>query len=164
MVWVKASGSNAQNGTTTQNGQRPTYNGNQPDENTGNNDTAQSGNAAAGNSTDRAARRNAYNRQAQSGNSSNRTAASGFPSGNMPIGNSKNAGYYSNAVLKIVEVGISNETYTEIISGLIEGETVVLPAATASSTTTTTNGNRNGFGGVMRMSGASSGGFVGRPD
>lgn len=166
LVWVKSSGSNAQNGTTPQNGMMPTLNGNASngnDSTTGNNSTAPNGNGSTGNSADRAARRNAYNRQAQSGSSSNRTAQSGFPSGNMPIGNSKNAGYYSNAVLRMVEVGISNETYTEIISGLTEGETVVLPAATANSTTTNTNGNA--LGGVMRMGGGiPSGGFSRQPN
>jgi len=45
----------------------------------------------------------------------------------MMMANSQYGEYYSNAVPKEVEVGINNESYIEIISGLNEGDEVILP-------------------------------------
>lgn len=59
----------------------------------------------------------------------------------------------------VVEVGNSNDTQTEIISGINEGDTVV--TGTTSTTTTPSTGtsifgggNRGGFGGAVRIGGA----------
>lgn len=49
--------------------------------------------------------------------------------------------YYEGAVQVRVEVGIHNDSYMEIISGLNEGEEVVLPEITASSSTSSQNQN-----------------------
>lgn len=53
--------------------------------------------------------------------------------------------YYENAARKEVEVGINNDSYIEIKSGLNEGDIVVLPQTKTSSNTNTTN--RSGMGG-----------------
>ncbi len=77
--------------------------------------------------------------------------------------------YYDGAVMVFVETGISNDTYIEIISGLTEGQEVILPKTSASSGSTTTNtGERNGGfigGGGMPGGGMTGGGGMpgGRP-
>lgn len=62
--------------------------------------------------------------------------------------NVKNS-YYDGATLVPVETGISNDTYIEIISGLSEGQEVVLPKTSSASAASATSGfqrNRdNGF-------------------
>lgn len=54
-----------------------------------------------------------------------------------------------------VEVGISNDTQTEIVSGINEGDTIVtsivLPTTTTGTTTSSPFGSFGGGGGVMRM-------------
>jgi len=77
--------------------------------------------------------------------------------------------YYDGAVMVFVETGISNDSYIEIISGLTEGQEVILPktsTASASSTTASFGRDRNsgGFitGGAMpggAMPGGGPGGF-----
>jgi len=52
--------------------------------------------------------------------------------------------YYKGSVLRPVEVGINNDSYIEIVSGLNEGDIVVLPPLATSSSTTQTQ-NQQGF-------------------
>lgn len=84
----------------------------------------------------------------------------------MAGGRSQNSSYYVNAVPRMVEVGINNETYIEIISGLNEGDEVILPPVTGSQNQTGIprngtfpaggmggmigGGNRSGMGGMGR--------------
>ncbi|MEZ0537136.1 efflux RND transporter periplasmic adaptor subunit [Caldicellulosiruptoraceae bacterium PP1] len=60
--------------------------------------------------------------------------------------------YYKGAVLRPIEVGINNDQYIEVISGLNEGDVVILPPLATNSTTQTTQqgmgfGIMGGFGG-----------------
>ena len=64
-----------------------------------------------------------------------------------------------------VEVGISNETNTEIISGLNEGDTIVVRTITGSATSASTNTTRSGslfnIGGGGVRTGGGGGGRIG---
>jgi HlyD family secretion protein len=80
--------------------------------------------------------------QSQSGNLAQRRALQG---------SSQQSEYYKNTVPKKVETGISNETHIEIISGLNEGDQVILPPVTtgqSSTTQQTQGGGANPFGGM----------------
>lgn len=66
--------------------------------------------------------------------------------------------YYAGAVPKAVEIGINNDEYIEIVSGLNEGDIIVLPQL-ASTSGTSNNQTRNGFEG--RMPGGMPGGAPG---
>lgn len=55
-----------------------------------------------------------------------------------------NQEYYAGTVMKAVELGMNNDEYVEIKSGLTEGDVVVLPPLVANSTTGT-NSQQNGF-------------------
>ena len=70
--------------------------------------------------------------------------------------------YYANAVMREVELGINNESYVEIVSGLSEGEEVVLPprALGQNSTNRQTGGSQMG-GAMPFMGGGSSSGAGG---
>ncbi len=77
-----------------------------------------------------------------------------------------NIEYYEGTVMKEVELGVNNDEYVEIKSGLTEGEIVVLPPLVANSTSSTPN-TQNGFsigglggmpGGVMPGGGMPAGG------
>lgn len=57
--------------------------------------------------------------------------------------------YYDGATLVLVETGISNDSYIEIISGLTEGQEVVLPKTSTASASTTTDIGRGRNGGFM---------------
>jgi HlyD family secretion protein len=57
---------------------------------------------------------------------------------------------YASAELREVKTGINNEEYIEILSGLKEGELVIIPTTTSSGTSTQ-NAQRNGGGGGMGM-------------
>ncbi|RXZ79914.1 efflux RND transporter periplasmic adaptor subunit [Paenibacillaceae bacterium] len=63
----------------------------------------------------------------------------------------------------IVTVGASNETYIEIVSGLSEGEEVILPSAVVSNTQNATmgfpGGGSGGFSGGVSGGGAGGGGM-----
>ncbi len=80
-------------------------------------------------------------------------------------------GYYAGATLVMVEVGVHNETYMEIVSGLSESDQVVLPALTASTSSgTAASTQRSGFsipgmgGGGGAPAGAGGGNFRGPQD
>lgn len=65
--------------------------------------------------------------------------------------NTKYAEYYANTVMKPVEIGVNNESYIEIVSGLAEGDEVVLPpkVTTQSSGGIGSMMGGNPFGGAM---------------
>jgi HlyD family secretion protein len=92
------------------------------------------------------------NRQNNGGSSGNNSV------NNMWAGNAQVQQYYANAVQKVVEVGISNENFIEIVSGLNEGDRVLLPPVIATQATTNTNNPRTG---VPGMGGIGGGGFGG---
>jgi len=70
-----------------------------------------------------------------------------------------NQEYYAGTVMKEVELGVNNDQYVEIKSGLTEGQIVVLPPLVTNSSTSSTNsqagfslgGFGGGFGGATRM-------------
>ena len=64
--------------------------------------------------------------------------------------------YYKGAVLREINVGISNESYIEVISGLNAGEIVVLPQlanTTGNARITQQQQNMGGFGGMGGLTG-----------
>ena len=65
--------------------------------------------------------------------------------------------YYSGAVPVEVAIGMYNESYVEITSGLNEGDMVVLPALQASSTNKNTNTQPQGGGGIGGFGGMGGG-------
>lgn len=71
--------------------------------------------------------------------------------------NSALSKYYENAIMKPVEVGINNDEYIEIISGLQEGEEVILPQLSTGTTQTTQQIGAGGFG-IPGMGGGNFGG------
>lgn len=91
------------------------------------------------------------------------TSSSGTRSRRMSAGFTQNREYYANATMKQVEIGLNNDEYIEIKSGLSEGDEVILPPLSTSSSGTTTNSSSGtGFnmGGVTGgMTGGVSGGF-----
>lgn len=94
------------------------------------------------------------NNQNSSGNSSKRQMSAAFAA---------NQEYYQGTAMKTVELGVNNDTYVEIKSGLSEGDVVVLPPLVTNSTSSTGN-NQNGFslggmGGGMMGGGFPSGGM-----
>jgi HlyD family secretion protein len=106
-----------------------------------------------------------YGNGATSGNRGNRTGK--FPGGSGTA-NSAFANYYKNVVMRPVEVGINNDEYIEIISGLKEGEEIILPMLTTGTTQSTQQGGLGipgmggggfggGFGGGQRQNAGSGG-------
>ncbi|BCS80329.1 efflux RND transporter periplasmic adaptor subunit [Anaerocellum diazotrophicum] len=69
--------------------------------------------------------------------------------------------YYKGSVLRSVEVGINNDQYIEIVSGLNEGDIVILPPLATSSTSTNTQSQQgfNMFGGFGGFGGGGPGEF-----
>ena len=67
--------------------------------------------------------------------------------------------------MQIIKVGVHNEDYIEIVSGLTEGQSVVVPTVLSSTTKTTGQqgfGAIGGFGGIAGGTGGfSSGGGQG---
>ena len=96
-------------------------------------DNGQSGSTSQSNSKNQGA--NAQRTQTRSTSGS---AVQGGPARAIQRGNSDT--YYAGASLVEVETGISNDSYIEILSGLTEGQEIVLPKASASS-----NSNSNNF-------------------
>ncbi|NLD46484.1 MAG: HlyD family efflux transporter periplasmic adaptor subunit [Clostridiaceae bacterium] len=100
----------------------------------------------------------------QSGSGTNRMGSSGRVGS---FGNAASA-YYKDSVMVPVEVGINNETYIEIVSGLNEGDQVLLPPIVANQQTTQQNRNQMPGGGMMPMGGmggmgGTGGSFPSRP-
>ncbi|MCX7746782.1 MAG: HlyD family efflux transporter periplasmic adaptor subunit [Clostridia bacterium] len=97
------------------------------------------------------------NRQRNNGQGNNNIPAGSNPFGSMMRGSSSNnSNYYANAVPKQVQVGINNDSYIEIISGLNEGDQVILPPV-ASSQQTNMRSPFGGGGGQV-VSGGQGGG------
>lgn len=94
---------------------------------------------------------NGTNRSSSQGGG--RTQGSGSTGSNGARGNANTANAGANTMLKPVEVGINNENYIEIKSGLSEGDQVILPTKTTGTNT------MGGMGGMM--GGASFGGVMG---
>ncbi len=69
-----------------------------------------------------------------------------------------NQEYYKGTVMKEVELGINNDEYAEIKSGLSEGDIVVLPPLVTNSTSGSSN-SQGGFG--LGLGGGMGGGFGG---
>ena len=91
---------------------------------------------------------NASSGTSRQGNT-NSTQGTNSGAGNNAQGSNGNSTYYANAVRKQVVLGINNETYIEIVSGLSKGEEIILPQATTTSKTNTTTRAVGGIGGVM---------------
>ena len=86
--------------------------------------------------------------------SSNKSGTGGTGRARMSAGFMQNQEYYKGTVMKQIEVGLNNDEFVEIVSGLEEGEIVVLPPLV----TNTVNGNTStqggfGFGGFGGMGG-----------
>lgn len=114
---------------------------------------AQGGNRQSNGNGGNSNRQNSGNNQ-NNGNAQTRTnSTAGVNSNNLLKGilgngqsNNKVQNYYANAVQKEVEIGINNDGYIEIKSGLKEGEQVILPQIQTSQsnqqmTRQTTGGN-----------------------
>lgn len=178
-VMVKSDGTTGNNGQTPSQGQsgfnrqRPTdgqgttQGGTQG--NSGQGQTGQGGqNAQGGNRQNtgnggNSNRQNSGNNQ-NNGNAQNRTnSTAGVNSNNLLRGilgngqsNNKAQNYYANAVQKEVEVGINNDGYIEIKSGLKEGEQVILPQIQTSQSNQQMT--RQATGGNMPTGGSFPGG------
>lgn len=75
---------------------------------------------------------------------------------NTSNGSQKNVrqSQYANAEMKTVEIGINNDEFIEIISGVKEGEIVILPSTSTNQTSTQTQNYMNGGGiGIPGMGG-----------
>ncbi|MBC8062331.1 MAG: HlyD family efflux transporter periplasmic adaptor subunit [Clostridiaceae bacterium] len=71
--------------------------------------------------------------------------------------------YYEGAVRTVVEIGVNNDTSIEIVSGLKEGQVVVLPETKAASAAATST-QKSGLGGLTgggTGAGGGGGGFTG---
>lgn len=79
-------------------------------------------------------------------------SAGGITKGYASQAPGHNDRYYENAVLTPVKLGINNDDYIEVLSGLQEGDEVVLPplAGSDESDLTMRNGMMRGFGGRRR--------------
>lgn len=137
---------NSKNGQGNQNGQG-NWQGSQGDQNAQSNQSGQSGQSVQSGQN---SKNSQSNQGSQSGQNSQRSQNSqnGQRSQNTQR-NSQFSEYYKNAMMKQVEIGTNNDTTIEIVSGLNEGDEVVLPPLSQSSSTTTTNKNSSPFGGGM---------------
>jgi len=131
----------------------------------GNIPQGQSGSASSGNSSNSNIQRR--NTNSANGNSSwnsngNDSAATSNRSASNATSNSKTSSnstnnYYANATLKQVEVGVYNDSYIEIKSGLNEGDTIILPQIQSSSSTNSSK-TQSGIGGIGGLGGVNQGG------
>lgn len=127
-VKVKSNNQDSQ-GAANQNTGMRSFNGN---------NTANENNSSGENNVSKA--NNTSNAAANQGNSSGQTKS------NRNSSNMKNK---INGLLKPVEIGINNDEYVEIVSGLQGGEEIILPTLAASTTTTQNTMQMGGFGGSM---------------
>lgn len=139
-VWVKREGSNSGSGSTKANvgNKQETLN-------------ADGIKDASGSST------NSNNSAVNGKKIGNRSAASGTRGNSNSESTAEN--YYANAVRKEVQVGVNNDSYIEIKSGLSEGDIVILPQTQASTTNKSTT-NKNGMS--VGMPGGMGGSAQGR--
>ncbi|MCQ6559500.1 efflux RND transporter periplasmic adaptor subunit [Paenibacillus mendelii] len=81
-------------------------------------------------------------------------------SGTAPGSSSRGAGRFGSGTPQQIEVGIHNEDYIEVVSGLKEGDLVIMPTVvTSSSTSQQPQGGLSGLGGMGGIGGG--GGFPG---
>ena len=173
-VMVKSDGTTGNNGQTSSqaqsgfNRQRPTdgqetaQGGTQGNSGQGG-QNAQGGNRQSNGNGGNSNRQNSGNNQ-NNGNAQNRSnSTAGVNSNNLLRGilgngqsNNKTQNYYANAVQKEVEVGINNDGYIEIKSGLKEGEQVILPQIQTSQSNQQMT--RQATGGNMPTGGSFPGG------
>ncbi len=113
-------------------------------------------------SQDKASSQNRVSSQNNPNNQNNRNNSQASSGRQMSAAMKANSEYYKGTVMKAVELGVNNDEYVEIKSGLTEGEIVVLPPLVANSTSSTPN-TQNGFsiGGFGGMGGAMPGGMPG---
>jgi HlyD family secretion protein len=99
-------------------------------------------------------------------NQGQRNDSSSSTRSKMPVRFTQNQDYYSNATMKKVEIGLTNDTYIEIKSGLSEGDEVILPplvkASNGEEAKTTGGFNMGGMGGMG--GGMPNGNMGGPPD
>jgi len=125
-------------------------------------DSAASGGDAAGQSdksgkaSSEEAGKSAQTPQGQSSTGTSALQQQGRQSGAGAAG--RNASRFGMGTPHQVEVGIHNEDYIEIVSGLKEGDKVVMPTVISSGST---NAQQGGFGGMGGMGGFGGAGFGG---
>ncbi len=89
-------------------------------------------------------RQNRTNQQASAGQQASDNSSQTRTGNRLQSG-----GYYAGAVPKTVEVGINNDEYIEIISGLKEGDIVILPRVSSGSGSANSQNRYNRTGGGM---------------
>ncbi len=176
-VYVKGAAMNRQNSSNDAGGQVPSgdgqsrnglpqQQGDKPDAATAGEGTGKSGftqpQEGDSSSTANAGGNSSQNGQPPQGSGGSGRRSSGN-AGRMSGGNFDS--YYTGAVLTKVETGISNDTYIEIVSGLTEGQIIVLPEAGADSGSNenTQQGTRMQGGGSGMPAGGFQGGGGGMP-
>ena len=100
------------------------------------------GGAIEGNGNNRSGRNNAAagsNGNSQGNTNSRQSSSSNSANRQMSAAMAANQAYYANTVLKEVELGINNDEYVEIKSGLSAGDAVVLPPLVANSSGSSSN-------------------------
>ncbi|MDF2987170.1 MAG: rane-fusion protein [Eubacterium sp.] len=134
----------------------------EPNSSTGSNNSSNNSNNSNTNRANRNA--NGYGNNSGYGQRNNQNSSGNSSKRQMSAANSANQEYYQGTVMKTVELGVNNDTYVEIKSGLSEGDVVVLPPLVTNSTSSSGN-NQNGFslggmgGGMMGGGGLPSGGM-----
>lgn len=126
-----------------------------------NSDTSTSDSTANGNNNNQSSNNN--NGQSQSGNSNNGNNQNGnSSSGNSQSGQTsgtsssrRSSNFSSNGRLVEVTTGLQNDNFVEILSGIDEGQQVLVTLPTSSSTS---SNNRSGIGGMGGFGGNFSGG------
>ncbi|KOA20604.1 multidrug resistance protein MdtA [Clostridium homopropionicum DSM 5847] len=163
-VYVKSDGTQG-SGTNTQ-GQSNIPQG--QSENTANSNGEVKGNASGNNASGNSSNSNIQRRNTNSSNgntswnpngnnSSSSSQSSSNRTSSSKTSSSSTNNYYANAVLKEVEVGVYNDSYIEIKSGLNERDTVILPQIQSSSSTNSSK-TQSGIGGFGGMGGGVQGG------
>jgi HlyD family secretion protein len=117
---------------------------------------APSGDAAGGQAPSGDAAGGWQGGEGQTGDRGTRSGSEGFPGGTA--GSRSAASTVSGQKRVAVEVGIHNESNIEIVSGLSEGDEVIIPTVVSTGSTSTTTQQTQMGGG---MSGFSTGGFTG---
>lgn len=87
-------------------------------------------------------------RTKSNGTGNNGQASSSQNSSSKNSALKQNEEYYKDAIPTLVEVGLSDETNIEIVSGLNEGDVVILPAVQTGNTQTNTSQQRQQGGGM----------------
>lgn len=117
-----------------------------------------------GNTKSGTAPQNTENKNGALSNDSNKRGNAASQDVKQNNGSSASENYYANAVRKEVQMGVNNDSYIEIKSGLNEGDIVVLPQTKTSSNTNANTTNRSGMsggipGGGVRVQQGPGGGF-----